>query len=181
MFCSKCGANIAENSAFCPACGNPVQQATQPQQQAQPSQHVPAEPQGPKGWGGWMTFVQIFMVLAAVGNIFCFVNVVGGLNLSNFLDILYLFYIALTGFVFYLFCTKSRKFPSIFVVWMIFGIIVVVVFLMQLDKVRFIMSREAQKTVETVLGIFGGAHFWGSVIFIPYVLNSKRVKNTFIH
>ncbi len=39
MFCSSCGAQISDKSAFCPSCGKPVQQ-----QSAQP-QFNPNDPQ----------------------------------------------------------------------------------------------------------------------------------------
>lgn len=40
MFCTKCGAQFADGSAFCPTCGNPVNAA--PQQPVQPQYQQPA-------------------------------------------------------------------------------------------------------------------------------------------
>lgn len=46
MFCVKCGSQIAENSKFCPVCGNPIEmQPMAPQQPAAPAQ--PAAPVQP--------------------------------------------------------------------------------------------------------------------------------------
>ena len=42
QFCSKCGSEIPEGSAFCPNCGNPVAPAPQPQPQPQPQYQQPA-------------------------------------------------------------------------------------------------------------------------------------------
>lgn len=43
MFCSKCGTQFADGSAFCPICGTPVNAA--PQQPQQPVYQQPVQPQ----------------------------------------------------------------------------------------------------------------------------------------
>ena len=48
MFCEKCGANVAEDSAFCPVCGAPLN-GSQPQQMQAGGWGQPQQMQA----GGW--------------------------------------------------------------------------------------------------------------------------------
>jgi uncharacterized RDD family membrane protein YckC len=94
MFCSKCGANVAEGSAFCPNCGAPVAVVgapaappappTPPDTPAAPSyaspqyappaapSYVPPPPPTVAYAGFWLRFVAFiidFIILAVVGGI----------------------------------------------------------------------------------------------------------------
>src|SRR5579884_2113690 len=44
MFCTRCGASIADNSVFCPSCGAPAQRASSAPQQATPPPLTPPTP-----------------------------------------------------------------------------------------------------------------------------------------
>lgn len=68
MFCSKCGNQVSDGAAFCPACGNPVaSQPQQPQYQAQPQQpQYQAQPK-PAGSADFMTLIKTNLHYIVVG------------------------------------------------------------------------------------------------------------------
>ncbi len=83
MYCSNCGAQIADNAGFCPKCGQPTSghaQSTQPQQPQQPQQSWQASQANPtpgydpltaqvekyRTLGGWLLFFVICMILSAI-------------------------------------------------------------------------------------------------------------------
>ena len=56
-FCTKCGAKVDPNDAFCPQCGNPLKMAAQAQ---------PAQPQAPVITPGYSSRVNDPEILAAM-------------------------------------------------------------------------------------------------------------------
>ena len=97
MFCSKCGNQFADGSAFCPSCGQPVNAA--PQQPAQPQQPVyqqpvyqqpqyqqPAAPQQTAPAGDWVATVKknLALILLIIG---CFGALMFFLNTFQLLDL----------------------------------------------------------------------------------------------
>lgn len=75
MFCTKCGSNIPDDSAFCIACGQPVDGV--PAQPVQPQQQWAPQPPAKKKSKAPLVIVIVVVVLAILG--------VGGFFLYNYL------------------------------------------------------------------------------------------------
>lgn len=58
-YCPKCGAEVAEDATFCPACGNEL---NQPQQQPQPQQQQPQQqPTARRNWADSLATVGMIL------------------------------------------------------------------------------------------------------------------------
>jgi CHASE2 domain-containing sensor protein len=130
-------------------------QAVQAQSFQQTNASVAETPQGPKGLGGWLILVCISLFINLLIGLVIFVV---GNNQS--LVLLGTTLIACAGVALVFFFKKSRLFPLVFI-----GIIVV-------GFVLAIISNTKEALTQQIIY---------AAIWIPYVLLSKRVKNTFVH
>jgi len=193
MFCSKCGANIADNSAFCPACGNPTQQAAQPQTSSQYTPPAPQVIQGQpvyaaqqpiQGLGGWLILVAIFLILSVLGSVDNLVSldqaVAVGFGGPMFM-ISHILTLALSGLALYFFFTKSRHFPPFFIFFNLAGFVLIFLALSNI-KTNSIISDLGGMSADNFVMLLGIlCQGITAAIFIPYTLMSKRVKNTFVN
>lgn len=66
MYCTRCGASIAEDAAFCPACGNPVI----PVAGAAPAAAAPVRTAYAGFWLRFVAWIIDMLILSAVGLVF---------------------------------------------------------------------------------------------------------------
>lgn len=160
-------------------------------------EHPEQYPTGPQGIGGWLILVAIGRITAPILLLFTILQVYlsyfrDGLlqELSNPDNQAYsslwrpiiLFEMGINVILFivgiillYLFFSKKRSFPQVFIGFCIFTILVTIV--------DGILGYNLQKELTSDYDYTGIAHIFKAVvnsgIWIPYMLLSKRVKNTF--
>ncbi|MCL2308779.1 MAG: DUF2569 family protein [Proteobacteria bacterium] len=83
--------------------------------------------------------------------------------------------IALAGCSLYLFFTKSRYFPKVFIGYMALNIIIVTADFL---ACKFLPVADAESSAETLPEVYRS--LCAAMIWIPYMLYSRRVKNTFV-
>lgn len=156
-------------------------------------QVAPAPALVPSGIGGWLILPMLGMFatigvqlvgLTSAGDTFSSLNALNGaqshmvvlefcLNLVVFL--------AAPIALLVLFFNKDRKFPRFFIIWQIVGAAFVVVDLL-VGYALFAQVFESSGTPffdnTTLRSLLGSAV--GVCIWVPYMLNSVRVKNTFV-
>ena len=195
MFCSKCGQQCPDSSAFCPSCGGAVQAAQGQVQQSQPFQQQGGSVYGGTqqeltGLGGWLILVGIGLVWGVIGG---FMNIFTGFGIwayAGFLkgiafELVNLINLVLCGFTVFLFFTKSRKFPTVFIVLLVVGSVTGIINVIILGSTLSSALGRGNAAVEmgASAGMYGGLAFniIFAVIFIVYTLKSRRVKNTFVN
>lgn len=79
MFCNKCGAKIADDSQFCPSCGQKVTPATTPTQESAtapaPSPTTPQPPAKKKKGGCGCLFVILLFIALIAGTVYAFTTI----------------------------------------------------------------------------------------------------------
>jgi len=185
VVCPDCQKRISSLARTCPDCGRPG-----PFEGAAPVEPVVTAastvgaavtnlatafkknqtelPQEPKGLGGWLILVGIGLVVNLLQYFAAFV-VIGkepASSISPFFVILLILATVLSLCAVLLFFYKSRHFPQAFI-----GLIVVGFFVTAATKAQFPGLEIARDLIVQVLA---------ALIWIPYILKSRRVKNTFI-
>ena len=161
---------------------------------APPSQTPVPATTGPVGIGGWLILPMLglfatlgvqLLGLAKVGDVFGHLDSLSALQ-SNMIVLefcinLALFLVAPIALL-VLFFNKDRKFPRYYIIWQIVGSAFVVLDLM-LGYALFAQAYEASgtpffdsTTIRSLLSSVVGVCIW-----IPYMMNSVRVKNTFVN
>ena len=149
---------------------------------------------GPKGIGGWLILPMLGMFatlgvqlvgLTDAGQGFGNLNALNGLQsqmvVLEFCFNLVLFLAAPIALL-VLFFNKDRKFPRYYIIWQIVGSAFVVLDLM-LGYALFAQAYEASGTpffdTTTLRSLLGSVI--GVCVWVPYMMNSVRVKNTFVN
>jgi hypothetical protein len=170
-----------------------VQAAQAPQPQAQPYQQpggsvYESTQQELTGLGGWLILVGIGLVWGVIGG---FINIFTGFGIwayAGFLkgiayELVNLLNLVLCGFTVFLFFTKSRKFPTVFIVLLVVGIIVGIVNISIVGSA--LSSTMGRGDAAAAMGVGMGFGLFINIIFtviwIAYTLKSRRVKNTFVN
>jgi len=208
QFCQGCGASLMPTLRMCPTCGSknlgsnqptsPPAQTPGPQAtNSTSSSTATTSPIQLKGLGGWL-------ILVGFGLIFGLLRLIVALNaafkpyidtdlldkltnpnsasyIPNFNILFYsetvisIFFILMFIYLIYLYFTKNKKFPKYYIFITLFIILYI-----PLDSyiTSVIFSDSKVWTGETVKSIFQA--LFSGAIWIPYMLKSKRVRNTFI-
>jgi hypothetical protein len=198
--CSQCGAVIHDGSSFCPQCGASASSAIE---------IVPGEPQpvvaavdGPapfsrtlldetshlEGIGGWLILVAIGLVLSPfiiLGlTLFTLVPVLTMDRVQPFLQshpavhaliilevATNLIFVLLLLWINYLFFSRKKAFPSFMVFYLCFHLMVSIG--------DFVAARNLLPGVGHQDGMAMTRSLMGAIIWVPYLLISRRVKLTF--
>jgi len=185
--CDKCGADLEQNAKFCTNCGEKVSEKTIEQQSAKQYE----------GLGGWLILVGIgvvlspFRILADISKIYLPIFKDGTWDaLTDPTSEVYnsSFSILLTGeivfnsimilvsfYMIYLFFAKKKLFPKFYIWTLIISFIFII-----LDAlvVSVIFPNTKVMDIDTAKELF--RIFIVGIIWIPYMIKSKRVKATFI-
>ena len=207
QFCQGCGASLMPTLRMCPSCGsknldtNPPQAAPQVtptyNQSANNSSSSTTSASQLKGLGGWLIFVGIGLifgtikVLASVVSIYKpfmntdllenVTNVNSAAYIPNFALLFYaelivnLFIILLCIYLIYLFFRKNKKFPKYYIFITLFVILTIPV---DAYLTSVILPDEKMLDKDTIKSFFQS--LFAGAIWIPYMLKSVRVRNTFI-
>ena len=158
----------------------------------QPAQ-APTSATGPTGIGGWLVLPMLGMIatpivqlinLMGLGNTLGHLDQLGPL-LSNLVVIEtilnFCLFVVVPGLLLIQFFGKTRRFPRWYIIWTIVSAVFVVLDLL-VGYVAFRDAYEAsgtpffdQDTLRALTGSLVGVCIW-----IPYMLNSVRVRNTFV-
>ena len=152
---------------------------------------------GPSGLGGWL-------ILPAIGLLFAPLRILGYLfgdiipifqdgawevlttpgsemyhalwaPLIIFETVGNLFFVGFTLVLLVLFFTKSHRFPKLMIAYLVLNLVFVVADTVLAEFIPFIAGEHDPETYKEIArGVFG------VVIWVPYFLVSKRVKNTFV-
>jgi hypothetical protein len=150
--------------------------------------------QGPTGLGGWLILPMIGMfltpVIAAIGmrDLLPLLSAASGLNATQTLLVWFevvvnlVLQVGMPIYLLTLFFKRKHQFPSIYAGWLTVNLIVVLVDLVLVYNafrpyydtpgVEFWDPDTAQTVSRTIFGV---------AIWVPYMFNSKRVKNTFVN
>ena len=149
---------------------------------------------GPTGIGGWLILPMLGMFatlgvqligLTKLGDVFGHLDALSSLQ-SNMIVLEFcinlVLFLAAPIALLVLFFNKDRKFPRSYIIWQIVGSAFVVLDLM-LGYALFAQAYEASgtpffdsTTIRSLLSSVVGVCIW-----IPYMMNSVRVKNTFVN
>lgn len=200
-YCQDCGATLMHTMRMCHTCGSKSLDANPPQPsiQAVPSQASTTSPSVSqlKGLGGWLILVGFGLVFGALRlfgqsiNIYKpylnsdlleqLTNPSSSTFIPNFIILFYaelmvlLFLISLTLYLIYLFFNKKKSFPKNYIFISLF-----VVLYIPVDAYLVSVVIPSEKILnEELIKSFFQAMISGA-IWIPYMLKSKRVRNTFI-
>ena len=146
-----------------------------------------------RGLGGWLIVVAIRLILSCISNIFLIIYIsIIFIRLANFTNSNSIFYsenlnwiypleigmnlilIFFNIYLLYLFFTKNYKFPSLMICFEL-----LVIGLMLLDQ--FITHQFTSFKIESRDLFHIAKNIILSIICISYMLNSKRVYNTFVN
>lgn len=159
---------------------------------------VPPQPQiipaaTPSGLGGWLILPMLglfltignqLMSLTSAGQVFGSLGALNGLQSQMVIVEFFLnlaIFLAWPIALLVLFFNKDRKFPRNYIIWQIVGAVFVVLDLFA-GYALFAQVYESTGTpffdTATLRGLIGSVV--GVCIWIPYMMNSVRVKNTFV-
>jgi len=207
QFCQGCGASLMPTLRMCPTCGsknlgaNPPQAAPQVTPSFNQSASSSATATSPasqlKGLGGWLIFVGIGLiigsikVLASVISIYKpfmntdllekVTNANSATYIPNFALLFYAeiivnsFILILCAYLIYLFFGKNKKFPKYYIFITLFVILTIPV---DAYLTSIVLPDEKMLDKDTVKSFFQS--LFAGAIWIPYMLKSVRVRNTFI-
>ena len=194
--CNECGKDVSSKAMSCPNCGNPISKTN-----IQP-ENIPGKEIKIKKYekiGGWLILVGFGLVLSiflAIGTLIessemmtdpnlnalitpgtqayhpgwetaIYVEIIG----NSFFSLLYL------GCTFYFF-RKKKGFPSLYIFILIGNALFLLIDYSLAQKIpaiandATIMNEERTKLYK---------QFWLCIVWVPYLLISKRVKGTFTH
>jgi hypothetical protein len=208
QFCQGCGASLMPTLRMCPTCGSKNLDANQPlspptQLSSSQATNIPSPSTATssssqlKGLGGWLILVGfglVFGLLRLIVDVSATFKPYIGTDLldkltnsnsasyiPNFNLLFYaesaisIFLVLMCLYLIILFFTKNKKFPKYYIFITLFIILSI-----PLDTyiASVIISKADVWSGETIKSIFQA--LFSGAIWIPYMLKSKRVRNTFI-
>ena len=208
QFCQGCGASLMPTLRMCPSCGSknldanppplpPTQLASSQAANNTNSSTAITSSSQLKGLGGWL-------ILVGFGLIFGLLRLIVALNatfkpyidsdlldkltnsnsasyIPNFNLLFYaesaisIFIILMCLYLIFLFFTKNKKFPKYYIFITLFAILYIPV---DAYIVSVVISDSKVWSGEIIKSIF--QTLFSGAIWIPYMLKSRRVRNTFI-
>jgi hypothetical protein len=207
QFCQGCGASLMPTLRMCPTCGSKNLDANPPQAapQVTPSFNQPASSSAGattsgsqlKGLGGWLILIGFGLIIGPIRLINLLntnykpyfntdllepiTNPSSSSYIPNFIYLFYaefitiLFIILLSLYLLYLFFAKKKTFPKNYIFISLFVILYIPV---DAFIASTIMPNEKVVDGEMVKSFF--QTLISGAIWIPYMMKSERVKNTFI-
>lgn len=207
QFCQGCGASLMPTLRMCPTCGSKNLDANPPQAASQvtPSFSQPASSSAAattsgsqlKGLGGWLILIGFGLIIGPIRQIIALSSgykpyldtdlferlttpssssYVPNFKLLFYGEILVsIFLILLSFYLLFLFFTKNKKFPKNYIFISLFIILYIPVdaFLVTtvLPNANIVDGEMVKSFFQTLIS---------GAIWIPYMMKSERVKNTFI-
>lgn len=202
-FCQDCSASLMPTLRMCPTCGskNFDSKPPQPSIQAVPSPTISSTTTSStsqlKGLGGWLVLVGFGLIFGALRLLVETINIykpyfntdlleeitspTSEFFIPNFKLLFYaeslalLFLIILSLYLIYLFFNKKKNFPKNY----IFVSLFVVLYIPVNAYLVYVVIPDEKLLSEELFKAFFQAMLSGA-IWIPYMLKSERVRNTFI-
>ena len=186
MFCSSCGKENVETSAFCSGCGTPFARRT-----------VAAEVQS-KQIGGWLyllgcvLLISPFMLLYGVydtlslitdGTIEYITDIAPGIDKMIWFEVIVdSLLIGITTYLIYLFTTKRQTFPLYYIWYLVTSTIYLVADYLLVASI-VTANDEMQTIIDEILAeqiVSMSGAIIGTVIWVLYLKQSTRVAETFV-
>lgn len=202
-FCQDCSASLMPTLRMCPTCGSKNFDSNPPQPliQAVPSPTISSSTTSSasqlNGLGGWLILVGFGLIFGALRLLIQTVNIykpyfdtdllekltnpTSEFFIPNFKLLFYaeslalLFLITLSFYLIYLFFNKKKKFPKNYIFISLFVVLYIPV---NAYLVSVVIPDEKLLNAELFKAFFQA--MLSGAIWIPYMLKSKRVRNTFI-
>jgi hypothetical protein len=207
QFCQGCGASLMSTLRMCPTCGSKNLDANPPypapplpttaNQASNNSSTIASTSNHPKGLGGWLILVGIGLILGLIKVIVTLISIykpfmnadalnkLTNINSSTYIPnfgllfyseiIINSFVILLMIYLIYLFFRKKNTFPKYYIFITLFVIITIPV---DAYLASIVFPDEKIFDTDTTKSFFQS--LFSGVIWIPYMVKSKRVRNTFI-
>jgi len=207
QFCQGCGASLMPTLRMCPTCGsknldaNPPQAASQVtptyNQSTNKSSATTPSVSELKGLSGWLILIGIGLIIGAIRVLANLISIykpfmntdlldkVTDINSSSYIpNFALLFYaelivnsfmVLLCIYLIYLFFRKNRKFPKYYIFITLFVILTIPV---DAYLTSIVLPDEKMLDKDTIKSFFQS--LFAGAIWIPYMLKSVRVRNTFI-
>jgi hypothetical protein len=191
MLCTNCGSQVHPSARLCPHCGGPMYAAAPPRADAEstpPQVHSPYPHL--QGLEGWLIVLGLSLLgsLVLIGRTILRVNLPFLLSpgMKTFLGthrlvaalvaseaIMNAFFLVVLIWLLYLFATQKRSFPSFLIAYYVLHFV-----LMFCNHVAF---RTALPSADLSAGFSAVARAAVPLlVWVPYLLVSKRVKATFV-
>jgi hypothetical protein len=207
QFCQGCGASLMSTLRMCPTCGSKNLEANPPHpappssttanQTANNSSAIVVTSNHPKGLGGWLILVGMGLIIGSIKLIVSCISLykpiieldllkdVADINSELYnpnLELLIYaetivntFLISLQFYLIYLFLRKKNIFPKYFIFITLFTILMIPI---DAYLASIVLSNEKIFDEDTIKSFFQS--LFAGAIWIPYMIKSKRVRNTFI-
>lgn len=191
MYCRFCGKQTPDNSIFCPHCGQKQETQTLSPQSSSLEKHILKEEPavdpsralvGLQGWLGFFGLCIFIAILISSYNLFTelsFLSVALTTDYAHFyiLNVIGIFLVLITQCAFLYTFLKERRIAVVLAIAML--LISAALAFFDYALVRTLMTQLRQPIPDNnILGLQKGLS--AAVLWIPYFLRSKRVKQTLI-
>ena len=178
MYCAHCGSAISSDAKFCSRCGNKNKSENI-------NEPIQAEKSQYKGLSGWLIVLIIHMIINCVLYFFSIAEIMDTKGLYQDLGVEEDFYyydlfteffmLSYTIYIIYLFFNRKFKFSKIFIGYWLTALGISTLNFMIYSVV---LPLDGEETFSAFLEVLKLGVI--SLIYILYLKNSKRVKETFI-
>ena len=188
MYCTKCGTKNIENAIYCKQCGFDLKNNLTENQ-------ILTKDVSPQkvGLGGWLVLVGLSIIYNIVVLIIGLNDYMSALSIDyailgfnyiiRFEFFASLAFIVCNIYLLYLYFKKNKKFPNYYIIFIILVFIQIIIDYSWMASLTA-PTQELQKIIDDSLSSNSNEiirSFIVSIIWIIYMMKSKRVKTTFIN
>lgn len=192
MYCTKCGKKLREGVNFCTHCGQKIEQSSI-------NNVAHAEKSNDQQIGGWLILPAIGLIITPLWSLYTFfteyipmfsdgtwellTNSDSAYFISGFSSLIMfeIFFQAVfclfVLYVAFLFFTRKEKLPRLYILYLVGSLIFVVIDYMWVFSIPELAEALQEEGDYSDLG----RSIIAAAIWVPYMLKSDRVKNTFVN
>lgn len=182
MFCKKCGKEIGNDAVFCKYCGDSVGELESSTNGNYTSSAMASDDISKyKGLEGWLTLVILGLFISAGRLGYEFITIFNGDVDYSGMSGWFLYdtitmggLTALAVYLIYLFFKKNKRFPKLYIIFLISLMVVNIITVIALSS----YTLEASALDEYYQN--AGRSIAGAIVWGLYAVKSKRVKATFV-
>lgn len=191
MYCTKCGNQISSNTKFCTKCGQKIELSNE-------NDKTRDEVLNSQKLGGWLILPAIGLIIAPIWALYSFFTeympmfsdgtwelltdpgsayFISGFSslimFEIFFQAVFFLFVLYVGFLFF---TRKKELPRLYILYLVGSLIIAIIDYMW----AFSIPELAEVLQEEDYGDLGRSII-AAAIWVPYMLKSDRVKNTFVN